>query len=276
MLRAFARWLEPRGVLEATRADVEGFLDTRGLAPNSRYAWLSHLHCFYTWAADEDLIVKIPTRGIARPKISRGLPRPIADDDLAVALARAWPEMRAMLCLAAYQGLRCKEIAGLAREDVLEDRSPAVLIVKDGKGGHQRILPMHPETLSALRQLPMPKAGWIFLRQRERAANGRHCYDAAHEVSLEIVAYFRRLQIPASAHMLRHWFGTSVYASTRDLRVTQELMGHASPTTTAVYTKWSPEAAATAVTGLRVDGLPAEALRVEEFRKAGKSTVTGR
>lgn len=53
-------------------------------------------------------------------------------------------------------------------------------------------------------------------------------------------------------------------------------MGHQSPTTTAVYTQWSPEAAATAVVGLRVDGLRAESERVEEFRRAGKSTVTGR
>jgi len=120
----------------------------------------------------------------------------------------------------------------------------------------------------------MPKAGWIFLRQRERAAKGRHCYDAAHEVSLEMAAYFRRLGISASAHMLRHWLGTSVYASSRDLRVTQELMGHSSPVTTAVYTVvpggsggrdraprgWAPRGGG----------------RLEEFRGPGLSTVTGR
>jgi len=277
MLRAFSRWLGDRGILEATKADVETFLDTRGLKPNSRYAWLSHLHCFYTWAGDEDLIVKIPTRGIARPKVRRALPRPIADDDLAVALARAWPEMRAMLSLGAYQGLRCKEIANLSRDDIFEDRSPPVLVVKDGKGGHQRIIPIHPDTLAALRALPMPKSGWIFQLDRAESTPGsRHHYDAAHEVSLAIVAYFGRLGIPASAHQLRHWFGTTCYKNSRDLRMVQELMGHASPVTTAVYTQWSPEAAATAVTALRVDGLGAAAAQVEEFRAAGKSTVTGR
>lgn len=222
MLRAFARWLEPRALFDATKADIEQFLDGRNLAPRSRSAWLSHLAGFYNWAADEELIVKIPTRGIRHPKIRRNLPRPIADDDLAVALARAWPEMRAMLTLAAYQGLRCKEIANLSREDVLENRSPPMLLVSDGKGGHQRLLPLHPDTLTALNALPMPKSGWIFRLDRTESTPGsRHAYDAAHEVSLKIVAYFGRLRIRASAHMLRHWFGTSVYASTRDLRVTQ-------------------------------------------------------
>jgi len=255
MLRALARWLAPRGLLEATRDDVEVFLDGRGLAPSSRYAWLSHLHSFYGWAADEELIVTIPTRKIRRPKVHRNLPRPIGTDDLAHALSQAPPPMRAMLCLAAYQGLRCVEIAGLRREDVLEDRTPAVLVVTAGKGGQERILPLHPETLAALRRLPLPRSGWVFPLQRvdRTPTGGRHHYDAAHEVSLAISGYLRRIGIPASAHQLRHWFGTSIYGSTHDLRVTQELMGHQSPVTTAGYAAWSPDAGASAVLALSVD-----------------------
>jgi len=75
---------------------------------------------------------------------------------------------------------------------------------------------------------------------------------AAHEVSLAISAYLRRLGVPASAHQLRHWFGTSIYGSTHDLRLTQELMGHQSPVTTAGYTAWSPDVGVTAVTALSV------------------------
>jgi integrase len=131
--------------------------------------------------------------------------------------------MRAMLCLAAYQGLRCVEIAGLRREDVLETRTPAVLVVTTGKGGKERILALHPETLDSLRRLPLPRSGWVFPLQRidHTSTGGRHFYDAAHQVSLAISGYLRGLDIPASAHMLRHWFGTSLYGATRDLRLTQ-------------------------------------------------------
>jgi integrase len=254
MLRAFARWLNPRGLLEATREDVEAFLDGRGLAPNSRYAWISHLHGFYDWAADEGLIPTVPRRKIKRPKVHRNLPRPIGDADLAQALSQASTPMRAMLCLAAYQGLRCVEIAGLRREDVHEDRTPAVLMVTTGKGGRERILALHPETLTALHRLPLPRSGWVFPLQRvdRTSKGGRHFYDAAHRVSMAISVYLRGLDIPASAHMLRHWFGTSLYGATHDLRLTQELMGHQSPITTAGYTAWSPDAGATAIAALRV------------------------
>jgi hypothetical protein len=55
--------------------------------------------------------------------------------------------MRAVLSLAAYQGLRCQEIAGIERDDVLEAKG--LLRVVKGKGGHERILPLHPEALAA-------------------------------------------------------------------------------------------------------------------------------
>ena len=65
-----------------------------------------------------------------------------------------------MLSLAAYAGLRCQEIAGLDREDVLEAKG--LLRVVKGKGGVERIVPLHPEALAALRCLPMPRSGALF------------------------------------------------------------------------------------------------------------------
>ena len=60
-LRAFARYLEPRSLLDATREDVDLFLDARPISAQTRYCWLSHLHNFYDWADREELGAHDPT-----------------------------------------------------------------------------------------------------------------------------------------------------------------------------------------------------------------------
>ncbi len=254
-IRALDRWLSPRSLTAVDRRDIEIFMDGRRntsgrpITSRTRYAWLSHFNAFYRWAVIEGHAAADPTLAIIRPKMRRNLPRPIADDDLAKAMDEASPPLRAMLALAAYQGLRCQEIAGLDREDVLDTRDPAVIVVVHGKGGHQRIVPLHPEVLSALRCLPMPRSGPLLTRPR----GGRH---TPATVSVAVRAHFAELGIEATAHQLRHWFGTGIYAVTHDIRLTQELMGHQSPDTTAIYVAWAAVDAAPAVASLRI-GHPA-------------------
>jgi site-specific recombinase XerD len=248
-LRSFAHWLEPRTLLEATRDDVETFLDARrgrkeqSLDGKTRYLWLSNFHVFYTWAINEELTDRDPTLAIIRPKMRRNLPRPIADEDLALAMDEATPQMRAMLSLAAYQGFRCQEIAGLAREDILDTRDPALIVVVKAKGGYQRILPLHPQTLSALRCLPLPRSGALF----HRPMGSPH---TPASVSLAMRRYFMDLGVDATAHQLRHFFATGIYAFSKDIRLTQELLGHQNPDTTAIYVAWSALDAAPAVASL--------------------------
>lgn len=248
-VRAFARWLDPRGLLEATQEDIETFMDARRardgrkISARTRHVWTSNFRAFYGWALLEELIEKDPSVGVVRPKMRRTLPRPIEDDDLKRALDEAPPQMRAILSLAAYAGLRCQEIAGVDREDVLEAKG--LLRVVKGKGGHERIVPLHPEALAALRCLPMPRTGALFSRPR----GGR--YDG-ELMSVAIRDYFRTIGVDATAHQLRHWFATSVYAGSHDIRLTQELLGHASPSTTAIYVAFSSVDAAAAVGALSI------------------------
>jgi integrase/recombinase XerC len=68
------------------------------------------------------------------------------------------------------------------------------------------------------------------------------------QVSHAIRSHLHSCGVIASAHQLRHWFATSVYeTSGHDLRMVQELLGHSSPTTTAIYTRWSRTQAGPAV-----------------------------
>jgi site-specific recombinase XerD len=227
-------------MLELAREDIEDWLDARPkITPRTRYCEISHLAAFYKWAIFEERTEYDPTARIIRPKVRVGVPRPIATEDLRRAIDQApTNELSAMFKLAAYAGMRCMEIAGLAVSDLLLNHEPAVIIVH-GKGGKDRVMPLHPEIGEALRLIAMPKYGPVVpgrLPWKVSQMMRQHMYDCG---------------IAASAHQLRHWFATETYeASGGDLRMVQDLLGHSSPATTAIYTKWSRAKAMTVVSQL--------------------------
>ena len=236
-LRLLEDWIAPTPLLDATTSQIEAFLDARDISPRTRYHWISHLHAFYKWALLNDLCDQDPTISIDRPRLERLLPRPISEADLQLALDDADRLMRAWLSLAAYAGLRCAEIAGLQRHDVID--GDALLRVM-GKGRKERMVPMGCKVRDALEDYGMPRRGYLFTRPRGAP------YPAAM-VSREIAVYLESRGIDATAHQLRHRFGTRVYRQSHDLRLTQELLGHASPVTTAQYAAWDQDAAAQVV-----------------------------
>lgn len=233
----------------ASTRQLECWLDTLALAPRTRYTYISALAGFFRWAIREELAVVDPTVNVDRPKLPRRMPRPISSDDLAVALEMADTRMRLWLCLAAYQGLRCQEIAGVQVDDVSPTADLPVLVVSHPKGGRERILPLHPATIEAFRAHGVPRAGFVFCRQ-DRPGTSEPV--KAHTVSCTIAAFLRGLGIEATAHRLRHWFGTSVYAQSLDLRLTQELLGHADPATTAGYVQYAQHRAAEVIARIAV------------------------
>lgn len=228
VLKAFLSDVDPTA---ADTETLEAWLDARDLSPGARNTYAAYLKAFYAWAVKDGRAESNPAADVVRARLPRMVPRPISDEDLAEALRQAPSMLRAWLSLAAYEGLRCFEIARLRREDVLDTHDPPMLIVSDGKGGHQRVLPLHPEVGTALRICGL-RGGWLFLTHHHRPY---------HEdtVSRKGNRYLHGLGISDTMHQLRHWFGTSVYAHSRDLRLTQELMGHASPITTAGYAAWA-------------------------------------
>jgi integrase len=157
-----------------------------------------------------------------------------------------WPGHRQrLLCyllLATYAGTRAQEIAGLCVEDI--DRMNGMLRIRAGKGDKERNVPLHPELLAALDDLPLPEAGPAFV------CYGTGAQVRPHNVSAVVNQFFKRLGISATLHQLRHWFATNVYRANADLRLTQELLGHASPAVTAVYAAFDPGRSAPTVNAL--------------------------
>ena len=221
--------------LDTNRDAIEDWLDSRGLSSKSRALWLSTLHCFYTWAIFEGLMTEDPTARIKAPRTRRRLPRPVTDAELKSVLKGTNPRLRAMLLLASLAGLRCCEIAALAREDILPDGLLRVL----GKGNKERVLPLHPDISAALEALPMPSQGSLF-------------GTTAGAVSKALGDHMHGVGVAGGAHRLRHHFATAVYRSSLDIRLTQELLGHASVATTSIYASADMRKAAGVVGALKI------------------------
>lgn len=246
VLRSLAAFIEPRDPLTVTHDEIQRWLDSLNLrSKRSRYMYLSTVASWCRFCVLEGLRVDDPTLHIQRPRLPRSRPRPVKDADLEMAIRIADPRMKAWLLLAAYEGFRCKEIATLQREDVLDDRDPPLLLVMEGKGDNQGVVPLHPDVEHALRVHGLPRTGHVFTMD-----DGRPYRPGT--VSVYVSRYLHGLGIECSAHQLRHWFGTAVWSATKDLRVTQELLRHADPKTTAIYSQYDNELATKAVRSLGV------------------------
>lgn len=238
-------WLAPQPLLGAETEDIQEFLDGRRgrdggpITARTRYAWLSNLSAFYHWALRSGLVPEDPTAEIIRPRFQAGVPRPISERDLGAALSASDETMRTWLLLMAEAGLRCGEVAGLHDHDVTDDAMLRVL----GKGARERLVPASEPVMEALRPF-LGGSGPIFSADGARL-NGS-------QVSRIVGTFLKGLGIRATAHQLRHRFGTQLYRATLDLRLVQELMGHSSPITTARYVAWSRSEAHEAVRRIAV------------------------
>lgn len=201
----------------------------------SRATYYSYLKAWFTWLQIQEIRDDNPMVKIPAPRTPRHRPRPVGDQHLAGLLrGRMRSRTRAMIMLAALQGLRVHEIAKLRGEDI--DRIGGTLRV-DGKGGTVDHLPLHP--LIAELADKMPASGWWF--PTTAAAKDRSGHVRSKSVSTVIGAEMRRAGVPGTPHSLRHWFGTTLVDSDVDLRTTQELLRHASLATTQIYTQVSAE-----------------------------------
>lgn len=224
-----------------TYADLVAYLSRPDWSPDTRKALRSTLRLFYRWAVLDDRILKDPALQLASVRVPRTLPRPAPAEVVMEALHTAPHRVRLAVELGAYAGLRIGEVARLQVIDYLGDR----LLVR-GKGGHERIVPVHPSlalTLTAeleRRQAEGITSPWFF-----PSPHGTHLTPY----------YLTRLVSDAlpgnwTHHTLRHRFATQAYATQRDLRAVQELLGHVRPETTARYAAVPENALTAAVAGV--------------------------
>ncbi len=253
-LERYLSWCADHGIvaLEAiTENDVADFaasLPSAGLRPSSAARTVVSVRAFHRFVAREGMAPGDPAVHVRPPSVPQRLPKALAYEDVTAIIAQAGdpatPEGvrdRALLELLYGTGARISEAVGLAVDDV--DLDARTLLVT-GKGSKQRLLPLggfaaeavdaylvRGRPAFAVRGTGTPR---LFLNSLGRPLSRQSAYGILRAAA-------ERAEVPGrvSPHSLRHSFATHLLQNGADVRVVQELLGHASVTTTQIYTQVS-------------------------------------
>jgi integrase/recombinase XerC len=243
---AFAEWMGRSGVTrpeEVERLALRRYLaslGTRRLARATIARKAAALRCYFAWLLRQGRLGADPARSLRAPSGGGRLPRVLSGGEVGALLDRPAETAldrrdQAVLELLYAAGLRVSELCGLDRVGVdLRGRTVTVL----GKGAKERRVPMHETAAAAL-------AAWLDGGREQMAGppdavfvNRRGARLGPRDVRRILD---RRAASPTHPHALRHTYATHLLDGGADLRVVQELLGHASLATTQIYTHVSKE-----------------------------------
>lgn len=231
-------------------ADFRGFLadrQARGLARSSTARAMSTLRNFFKFIERQGLVENAAIGGIRTPKVPRSVPKALDEVDALETVSviedlseEPWIGKRdaAVLFLLYGCGLRIGEALGLDRDQVAEPGDAMDTIVVTGKGDKQRLVPVLPVVAKALGDYidacphDLALDGPLFVGKRGKRLSARMI-----QRQMGRVRALLGLPETATPHALRHSFATHLLAGGGDLRTIQELLGHASLSTTQRYTE---------------------------------------
>ena len=245
-LALFAEWMSrsdvdgPDGVDRMHLRRYLASLGTRKLARASIARKAAALRCYFSWQVRQGRLASDPARSLRAPSGGGRLPRVLSTGEVTALLdvPPGTPVDRrdlAVLELLYAAGIRVSELCGLNRSDI-DLRARTVTV--EGKGGKQRRVPIHDAAVDALRT--WLEDGRDDMEGPSEAAfvNRRGARLGPRDVRRILD---RRSASPTHPHALRHTYATHLLDGGADLRVVQELLGHASLATTQVYTHVSKE-----------------------------------
>ena len=258
-LLAYARWLAQRGIgLGAVGAgdvaDYVGALRAEGKAPSSVARAIVAVRSLHRFVVDEGLGDHDPTADLDAPRVPASLPKALSEDDVVRLLDAAVGDEplarrdRAILEVLYGTGIRISELVGLSLSDVDLD---AGLLRAFGKGAKERIVPIGRLASTAVAEwLDDPGRGAVAPERWARrgdaeavflSARGRRLTRQGAWLVVKRYGDLVGLGAKLSPHVLRHSCATHMLDHGADIRAVQELLGHASISTTQVYTKVSTE-----------------------------------
>jgi integrase/recombinase XerD len=249
-LEKYLRFLEQRSLepQSASSKDVEDFsiAVVSELSASSRARLMASLRGYHKFLVMENLRTDDPTKRIRAPKLALRLPKALSQVEVMQLIEASGPAPddesadylrlrdRAIVELMYSTGARVSEIVGLDLDEV----DDSGLMQVRGKGSKERLVPVGSYAKSALdaylvRSRPVlavkGSAKAVFLNQRGSRLSRQSIWEIIQKAS-------QGLGKEVSPHSLRHSFATHLLEGGADVRVVQELLGHASVTTTQIYT----------------------------------------
>lgn len=254
-IRDFLAWFKNRlghtpclgdlGQLDAKT--VRAFMAARrrtGIESRTLARTMSALRQLFRWLETAEILESRAVFAVAMPKVPRGLPKPLTRDKAAELVADPagahidWIEARdiAVLLLLYGSGLRISEALGLTPREAPTALRDVLHIA--GKGGKERMVPVLPIAQAAIARY-ISLCPWPQLADEPlfRGAKGGPLSPRIIQLAIERMRGALGLPETATPHALRHSFATHLLAAGADLRQIQELLGHASLSTTQVYTE---------------------------------------
>jgi integrase/recombinase XerC len=236
--KAIDRWIDLK------QSDIRAHIASRhrrGISSKSLQRELSAIRSFYNFLLKKRLAESNPAQYVKAPKQSRKLPKTLDVDQISGLLGAGTSSILEIRDVAMFElfyssGLRLSEMTALDLTDIdLPDRS---LIVRAGKGGKSRLLPIGGKAVDALEK-------WLTQRLKMTAAaepalfvSSRGTRLGQRSVQSRLAQWCRKKGIAEHLHphMLRHSFASHLLESSQDLRAVQELLGHSNISTTQIYT----------------------------------------
>jgi integrase/recombinase XerD len=252
-LMLFGRYLATQGrqgsaLGELSLDDLRGFLgwcrESLGHSPASIARRASALRHFFDFSVGSGWMAVDPSRGLKGTKIPRRLPKPMTEDQMerllgTIDATTAQGRLDKVCFEMIYgSGLRVSELVGLKARDVFPDDANGMMIKVHGKGGKERIVPMSGASVLVLaeylrdRGAKLAPTAPLLVTPLGKPLGPR--FIQRHLKSLLLKAGIDTIFTP---HKLRHSFATHLLAHGADIRVIQELLGHADLSTTQVYTQ---------------------------------------
>ena len=202
---------------------------------------------FFSYLTAEGIVPSDPTETLSSPKVGKSLPKALSvrdvDELLEQPSKRSTPEAKrdkAMLELLYATGMRVSELVSLNLESIELHNSRATVRCV-GKGGKERLIPIHEQAVRALRQYLEAARPELARSRRERALfinrRGERLTRQGFWLILKNYAKAASISNDVTPHTLRHSFATHMLRGGAPLRNVQELLGHANISTTQVYTQ---------------------------------------
>ena len=272
-LRKYNGWLATQGIQDlnaVTTQDVEryiAFLDDSGESARSKARRLASIHAFHRFALNEHVVSNDVAAQVKAPKGATTLPDVLTVDEVAslldaIPVSQNRPQSegmadmpddpamlrdKALLEFMYATGCRVSEAVGMNLDDIdIDDAHVARLT---GKGSKQRLVPLGEYACRALRRYlaegrgtlegrakGTPERRAVFLNKRGRRLSRQSVWEV-----IKLAGERAGIDRPLHPHTLRHSFATHLIQGGADVRTVQELLGHASVTTTQIYTHVSPE-----------------------------------